>query len=217
MLLSSGSTMLAVAVVSPRFFETLGTRAVVGRWPMPSRPPAAFTVVARARDVASARAAMESAVRSIDPLVPIGRIEALDARTAASFKGLREMASYGVALGALALGLAAAGLYSLLSYTVRRRTREIGIRLAIGASDRQVVWTVVKPAVRVLVAGATLGVGLAVPIATVMQAALLGLSSLDPLSLLGSVGLLALVTLAAIVPPVVRAARIDPVHALRQL
>ncbi len=69
----------------------------------------------------------------------------------------------------------------------------------------------------VLVAGATIGVAVAVPIATVLQAALLGLSSLDPLSLLGSLGVLALVTLMAIVPPVLRAARIDPVHALREL
>jgi predicted permease len=185
--------------------------------PMPPRPPSAFTVVAHAREVASARRAMASAVSAIDPLIPIGRIETLDTRTDASFKGLREMTTYGVALGALALGLAAAGLYSLLSYTVRRRSREIGIRLAIGASDRRVVWTVVKPAVWVLVAGATMGVAVAVPIATVLQAALLGLPSLDPLSLLGSLGVLALVTLAAIVPPVLRAARIDPVHALREL
>ena len=121
--------------------------------PMPSRPPSAFTVVARARDVSLARRAMEPAVRAIDPLVPIGRIETLDTRTAASFRGFREMTSYGVALGALALGLAAAGLYSLLSYTVRQRTREIGIRLAMGASDRQVVWTVVKPAMWMLIVG----------------------------------------------------------------
>lgn len=117
----------------------------------------------------------------------------------------------------MALGLAAAGLYSLLSYTIRRRTREIGIRLAIGASHRQVMWTVLKPAVWVLIAGATGGVALAVPLATVMQAALVGLSSIDPISLLATLGVLTVVVLAAIVPPVLRAARIDPVHALREL
>ena len=184
---------------------------------LPSRPPSAFTVVARTRDVSTARQVMESAVRAIDPLVPIGRVDTLDTRTAAAFKGFREMTSYGAALGALALALTAAGLYSLLSYTVRRRSHEIGIRLAIGASDRQVMWTVVRPAAWLLVAGAVCGIALAVPIATVMRATLLGLPALDPLSLLGSLGILALATLAATVPPVLRATRIDPVHALREL
>ena len=184
---------------------------------LPSRPPSAFTVVARTRDVSSARQVMESAVRAIDPLVPIGRVDTLDTRTAAAFKGFREMTSYGVALGALALALTAAGLYSLLSYTVRRRSHEIGIRLAIGASDRQVMWTVVKPAAWLLVAGAGVGVALAVPIATVMQAdaariavagsAVAARQPRRPRS--GDAG--------GYVPPVLRAARIDPVHALREL
>ena len=184
---------------------------------MPSRPPSAFTVVAHTRDTTMARRAMALAVQAIDPLVPIGRIETLEARSAASFRGFREMTSYVVALGGLALALAAAGLYSLLSFTVRRRAREIGIRLAIGASERQVAWTVVQPAVRVLVAGAIGGVALAVAIATVLKATLLGLSAFDPLSLAGSLGVLALVAVAASLPPVLRAARIDPVHALREL
>ena len=212
-----GEDVEVVGVVSDTLRTGTGDPVPMLFLPLPSRPPLAFTVVARTRDVVLARRAMESAVRAIDPLVPIGRIETLEARTAASFRGFREMTSYGVALGTLALGLAAAGLYSLLSYTVRQRSREIGIRLAIGASDRQVVWTVVKPAVWVLIVGATVGVALAVPIATVMQAALVGLSSLDPVSLLGSLVVLAVVTLTAIVPPVLRAARIDPVHALREL
>jgi putative ABC transport system permease protein len=185
--------------------------------PMPSRPPSAFIVVARARETKAARQAMAAAVQAVDPLVPIGRIETLETRTAASFRGFREMTFYGLALGALALALAAAGLYSLLSFTVRRRTREIGIRLAIGASDKQVVWTVVKPAVRMLGAGAIGGIALAVLIGTVLNAALLGLSAFDPLSLVGSLGVLALATGAASLPPVLRATRIDPIHALREL
>ena len=127
------------------------------------------------------------------------------------------MTTYGLALGSLALALAGTGLYSLLSFTVRRRTREIGIRVAIGASDRQVVWTVVMPTVRVLGAGAIGGVALAVVIGTVLNATLLGLSAFDPVSLLGSLGVLALATGAASLPPVLRATRIDPVHALREL
>jgi len=185
--------------------------------PMPSRPPSAFTVVARARDTTAARHAMAAAVQAIDPLVPIGRIETLESRTGASLRGFREMTTYGLALGSLALALAGTGLYSLLSFTVRRRTREIGIRMAIGASDRQVVWTVVMPTVRVLGAGATGGIALAVLIGTVLNATLLGLSAFDPVSLLGSLGVLALATGAASLPPVLRATRIDPVHALREL
>ena len=79
------------------------------------------------------------------------------------------------------------------------------------------MWTVVNPVVRVLVAGAIGGVALAVPIATVLNATLLGLSAFDPLSLVSSLGVLGLVMVAASLPPILRVVRIDPVHALREL
>jgi ABC-type antimicrobial peptide transport system permease subunit len=75
---------------------------------------------------------------------------------------------------------------------------------------------VVGPAASLLATGTVVGIALAVPIASVMRAALLGLAALDPPSLLGSVGVLALAATAATLPPALRAARIDPVHALRE-
>jgi hypothetical protein len=183
--------------------------------PMPAAATPAFLLIARARDVPAARRAIADAVTEADPVVPLGRIESLDVRTSELFRGFRETAWFGLALGGLALTLAAAGLHSLLSYIVRRRTREIGIRVAIGARTSDVVWLIVKPALWLVVAGAAAGLVVVVPIATLMRSALLGISPLEPTALLPSLGVLLVVSLVASSIPAYRAARVDPVEALR--
>ena len=183
--------------------------------PMPAAAPPAFLLIARARDVPTARRAIADAMTETDPVVPLGRIESLDVRTSDLFRGFRETASFGLALGGLALTLAAAGLHSLLSYIVRRRTHEIGIRVAIGARTSDVVWLIVKPALSLVVAGTAAGLVLVVPLATIMRSALLGISPLEPGALLPSLGVLLVVSLIASSIPAYRAARVDPVEALR--
>jgi putative ABC transport system permease protein len=212
-----GGTFEVVGVITDTQRSGNGDAIPMVILPMPRLMPWSLTLVARTRDSISARRAIEAAVRTADPMVPLGRIESLDRRTADHFRGFREMAWYGFALGALALALSAAGLHSLLSYTVRRRTREIGIRLAIGSSVAQVVWTVLRPALWLVVVGAGAGIALAMPISSVMRASLFGLSPLDVVSLLPAVGLLVLVALLASAVPALRASRVDPVRALREL
>ena len=184
--------------------------------PMPAAATPAFLLIARARDVPAARRAIADAVTEADPVVPLGRIESLDVRTSELFRGFRETAWFGLALGGLALTLAAAGLHSLLSYhRPASHTREIGIRVAIGARTSDVVWLIVKPALWLVVAGAAAGLVVVVPLATLMRSALLGISPLEPGALLPSLGVLLVVSLVASSVPAYRAARVNPVEALR--
>jgi predicted permease len=185
--------------------------------PMPDSPPPRLTLVARTQDVSAARRSIEAAIHAVDPLVPIGRVQSLDRRMADDSRGVHELTWYGSALAILALCLSAAGLHSLLSYAARRRTREIGIRLAIGASTRTVVWGVVGPTLWNVLVGAAIGLVLAITMAHAMRGLLYGLSSFDLRALLPILALFGVVTLLACAAPVLRVSRIDPVRALREL
>ena len=118
--------------------------------------------------------------------------------------------------GAVALILACLGLYGSLSYSVARRTREIGIRIAVGAGTRSVLWLVLGDVLAVLAIGTAVGIPLAVATEQLAASLLFGLSPLDPATMIASVLLLA--ALAALVGyvPARRAAATDPVLALRQ-
>ena len=158
---------------------------------------------------------MTSAIHAADPAVPFVRIDALDVRMTEHLRGIREGAWFGLFLGLLALTLAGAGLHSLLSYIIRRRTREIGIRLTMGARTPDVVWLFLRPALTLLLAGAACGVSMAIVIARVMRAALPGVSTLDGASLLTTAAILSVVAVLATSAPAYRASRVDPVEALR--
>jgi putative ABC transport system permease protein len=215
--LSNGERFAVVGIVADTEHSGDGTPTPMLYLPFSSAPPASLTLVARTRDTSVARRAIEAAIKDADPLVLNGGIESLERRSAESFRGFREVASYGLTLSALALALAAAGLHSLLTYSVRRRRREIGVRVAVGATASQVVWVVVRPTLRLVVAGFVLGLALALPIAALMRSAFLGLSSFDGVALLPSLAVFVLVALAASSAPALHASRIDPVRALREL
>jgi hypothetical protein len=119
------------------------------------------------------------------------------------------------AFGALALVLAAVGLYGVVSYSVSRRTREVGIRMALGAERAQVVRMILSQGGRLAVAGVALGALAAAAAATVLESLLYGVSGFDPLAYGSAAGLLLLVALAANFVPALTAARVNPVHALR--
>jgi hypothetical protein len=206
---------LVVGVVANTLVSVDGQPVPMLFLPMPPDAPPALTLVSRVREAAAGRHAIEAAVHAADPVVPVGRIESIEVRIGELSRGFRDAAWFVLALGVLALGLAAAGLHSLLSYTVRRRTREIGIRVAIGADARDVVWLVLKPGLWLVLIGACAGLATAVALATVLRSELFGISPLDLGALLPSVGVLLLVSLAASALPAYRAARVNPVEALR--
>jgi predicted permease len=117
--------------------------------------------------------------------------------------------------GLLALLLACLGLYGLLSYEVTRRTREIGIRMAVGARQHNVIRLVLGKAVGLIFAGAFVGIGAAILVSRLLTTFLYGVSAGDPLTLGAVAGLLAVVALAACYIPARRATRVDPLVALR--
>lgn len=118
-------------------------------------------------------------------------------------------------VGVLALLLAAVGLYGVIAYSVSLRTREVGIRLALGAERGQVLRMVLAQGARLALVGVALGVGLSAAAATVLQSMLYGVSAFDPLAYGAAAGLLLLVAFAANLAPAVTASRVAPATAIR--
>ena len=129
---------------------------------------------------------------------------------------LPRMAALMISLvGLLALALACVGLYGMVSYTVSRRTREMGVRMALGADRQSVVGLVVKGGLSVVALGGMAGLALSVGLGTVLERFLIGVAGLDLLSLaLAPVALGAVAAVAAYLPAR-KASRVDPVQALR--
>jgi len=111
--------------------------------------------------------------------------------------------------------LAAGGLYGVLSYGIARRTNEIGIRMALGAAPGRVIGMVLRETGMMLTIGAVLGIMLTFACARLIAGRLYGLSTLDPLTILSAVGIFAIVAAIAAFVPAVRAARVNPITALR--
>lgn len=120
-----------------------------------------------------------------------------------------------IALGSLALFIAALGIYGVLSFAVAQRTREIGIRMALGATARTVQLLVVKQAMMLVLLGLALGVPAALAVTHVLRSQLFGLSAADPITYAGVVLLLAFVALLACWHPARRATKVDPLVALK--
>ncbi len=115
----------------------------------------------------------------------------------------------------LATWLASIGLYGMLAYSVARRTREIGVRMAVGADAGKVRWLVLKQVGMMVAIGGTLGLAGAFALSQVAPSMLYEMSGTDPLVMASSVVLLSLVALGAAYVPALRASRVDPMRALR--
>jgi ABC-type antimicrobial peptide transport system permease subunit len=117
--------------------------------------------------------------------------------------------------GLLATGLASVGLYGVMSYVVSRRTREIGIRIALGAERGTVIGMVLSEVARLTVAGIALGVSVALSLSQLVRSQLFGISPVDPLTIAVAAVTLALVAMLAGYIPAKRASRVQPIVALR--
>src|SRR5262249_36573919 len=117
--------------------------------------------------------------------------------------------------GALALLLAGIGLYGVMTYTVTQRRREIGIRMALGAEPIRVMGGVVRDGLAVTLAGAALGFAAALGTVQLVKSLLFGITPHDPLTLIAAASSLIVITILASLLPAARAARIDPMLALR--
>jgi ABC-type antimicrobial peptide transport system permease subunit len=162
-------------------------------------------------------AGVREEVAAVDPLLAAADVRTLDRRMATALRRVRgrfHAVLLGV-LGTLALILSAVGVFALQAFQVRRRTREIGLRMALGARLVQVVRLVLVRGLRIAVTGTALGVLAALALSGALEHLLYGVEPLDPLTLSAVALLLTLTVLAASALPALRAARVDPMTALR--
>jgi predicted permease len=173
-----------------------------------------FAEIRAAGDVASTAEAVRREARALDSSVPI-RIESVDDRIRESLVTERVMALVASGLGATALALACAALYGLLAYAVSRRSREIGLRLALGATRAAVLWIVLRDCLVVAGLGITAGAAISLALGRYVRALLFQTSATDTLSLVAAAGLMLAVAAGAGLLPARRAAALDPAASLR--
>jgi hypothetical protein len=179
--------------------------------------PRVTLLVRSAGTPASALPALKQALHATDPGLAVLNIATLTEATSVSLLPAQIAGKLLGGLGLLALALAALGIYGVLSFLVRSRTREIGIRVAIGARPGVVAAMVVRQAMGWTVGGAVIGIALAFLLTRFLENLLYAISPTDPLTYGGVTLLLALVACIAALIPAVRASRVDPLTALRDL
>jgi putative ABC transport system permease protein len=177
----------------------------------------ALTYVARtAIDASSIIPTVRDIVRGLDPLLPISAVSTLEESLAGQLAARRFIMTLLVAFAALAALLAAIGVYGVVSYLVAQRTRELGVRLALGATRADLLRLVVGQSLRQVLPGIVAGVLAAFALTRVMSSQLYGVSATDPLTF--AVVTLALIAVGVVASygPALRAARVEPNAALRQ-
>jgi ABC-type antimicrobial peptide transport system permease subunit len=183
--------------------------------PQQQEPNSTMYVVARTSDPTGTAAAVTKEVRALDPNVPIYEVKTMEQRLSESL-ARRRFAMLALGLFALvAMLLAAVGIYGVMSYTVTQRTREIGIRVALGAQTRDVLKLVIGQGMLLALIGVAIGLVAALALTRVMSGLLYGVSATDPATFMGIGVLLAVVALAACYIPARRAMKVDPMVALR--
>jgi putative ABC transport system permease protein len=173
-------------------------------------------VVRTTGDPTNALSAITVAVHQIDSGQPVRDVRTLDAILAGSLSQQRFSMLLLAAFAALALVLAAVGIYSVLAYAVRRRQREIGIRMALGAQLGDVLKLVVAEGMMPTLIGIALGLAGALALSRVVASLIYGVSQSDPLTFVSVSALLATVALVASLIPAFRATKVDPMRALRE-
>ena len=173
------------------------------------------TLVVRTTGDAAAAPLIRTVVAQVDAQVPIGLVRGMDDLIGDSIAPRRLNFVLVSAFAAIALILTAAGLYGVMSYLVAQRTREIGVRMALGATRGQVLQLVLREAGSMTLVGIAVGVGGALLLTRSMTSMLFGVSATNPLIYVSMSLLLALVSLLAIAVPSSRATRVDPLSALR--
>jgi predicted permease len=173
-------------------------------------------VLRTAGDPLALTQAVRKAMQELAPTLPIKEFTSQTDQIAKRVEQERLFATAYTAFGGLALLLACIGLFGLMSYNVARRTTEIGVRMALGAQRRTVVGMVLRESMWLVAIGAVLGVAAALWAGRFVEPVLFGLSPRDPLTIASAVGVIVVVAAVAGYLPARRAARVDPMHALRQ-
>ena len=159
--------------------------------------------------------AIREQVQSLDPSQAVYEVKTMSERVAESVEQQRFAATLLALFAALALVLAAVGLYSVMAYIITQRTHEIGIRMAIGAQPEDVLQFILGGGAKLILVGLCVGIAGAFALAQLMRSLLFGISAIDPLTFIAAAILLTLVALLACYIPARRAMRVDPLVALR--
>jgi hypothetical protein len=172
-------------------------------------------IVRTAAPVQDLNAQMQRALASVDPGLPFSGFYGMRDLLAKTLARQRVEVALLSTMASLALLLSAVGIFALVANIVAQKTREVGIRMALGCTIRQAMFSVGSPAVRASVLGIVLGLALCLVTLRVMSNAIFGVAVYDGATLFSVVLVLALVTLVASTVPILRVARIDPAQTLR--
>ncbi|MBO0862088.1 MAG: ABC transporter permease [Chloracidobacterium sp.] len=185
-------------------------------WPHPELAYSGMTFVIRTRgDAASIASAARGVVSSLDPEQPVADARTMESLIGTSMARARFNTLLLAIFAVVALTLAGVGIYGVMAYSVTQRAREIGIRMALGARTADALWLVVSKGMTLALAGASIGVVASFALTRLMKTLLFDVSATDPLTFAGIPLLLALVALLACLIPARRAAKVDPMVALR--
>ena len=184
--------------------------------PQTQFPTRAMTVALRSSaDPASVVSAVKAELRALDPDLPMYYLRSMEQRVDESLARRRfSMLLLGVFAG-VALALATIGIYGVMAYLVSQGTREIGIRMALGATQRDVLGLIVRQGMALAIFGLAIGLAGAFVLARLIRSLLFGVEATDPITFVGISVLLAFIALLASYIPAQRAARIDPIISLR--
>jgi hypothetical protein len=183
--------------------------------PMSQQSMSRISLLVRNRGDMSMVPQVRAVLRELDPTLPITEALPLRDVTAIGLVPQRVAAAVAGSLGLVGLILAAMGIYGVTAFAVSRRTREIGVRIALGADQGRVLRLVLRQAAGLAGTGVVIGLVLAGLGSTLLESLLFGMRGLDPATFLGACVLFGLVTLAASYVPARRAARVNPTTALR--
>ena len=185
-------------------------------YPTAQRGPAGMTLMVRTSgDPAALVTSVRNEAKNIDPHVPLYAVKTLNQHLTWSLWAPTMAATFALAFGVVALLLAAVGLYSVMAYIVSQRTREVGIRMALGAKRADVVKLITTEGMKLAIIGVTIGFALSIALSRVLSSVLIGVSPYDIPTLILVPLLLAVVAFVACLVPARRAAKVNPLVALR--
>ncbi len=214
----SARACLIVGIVADTKYLTLNeTTPPYMFFPLSQVPAGEMTVVARGRGSETALAGqVRTVITALDPGQPIMDVITRREHLRRALFGERTLAESVAGLGAISLMLAMVGMYGVVAFAVSRRTREIGLRMALGASTRRVIGDVLRHGAGLAVAGVILGAVVGAALGAVLAGSLYGVSATDPRMFVAAAALTLPMALAASALPARRASRINPIEALRE-
>jgi ABC-type antimicrobial peptide transport system permease subunit len=186
-------------------------------YPLDATPSYVGSMHVRATgDPESIAASLRKALQEAAPQLPVDRIVPIATLAAATLRQERLIARLTTVLGLLALALACLGIYGVMSYAVKQRTAELGIRFALGAPRPRVLWMVFRESLLLTAAGVAIGLPLLMAASRAVGGLLFNVAATDPFIIGGAMAVLLIVGASSSYLPSWRASRVDPLTALRQ-